>query len=61
MESNTFKRSVREAVEIQLRKPSLNTDNGFELANTLLFWPLRDPNESHVTLLNIHIYIVQLN
>ena len=32
-ESNTFKRRIREAIEIRLRKPSLNRDNGFELAN----------------------------
>ena len=31
-ESNTFKRRIREAIEIKLRKPSLNRDNGFELA-----------------------------
>ena len=42
-ESNTFKRRTREAIEIRLRKPSLNRDNGFELAtiyNTIL-GPLR--------------------
>ena len=42
-ESNTFKRRIREAIEIRLRKPSLNRDNGFELAsiyNTFL-GPLR--------------------
>ena len=32
-ESNTFKRRRREAIEIKLRKPSLNRDNGFELAS----------------------------
>jgi len=32
-ESNAFKRRIREAIEIRLRKPSLNRDNGFELAN----------------------------
>jgi len=32
-ESNTFKRRMREAIEIQLRKPSLNRDNDFKLAN----------------------------
>ena len=32
-ESNPFKRRIREAIEIRLRKPSLNIDNGFELAN----------------------------
>jgi len=32
-ESNTFKRRIRKAIEIRLRKPSLNRDNGFELAN----------------------------
>ena len=31
-ESNTFKRCIREAIEIRLRNPSLNRDNGFELA-----------------------------
>ena len=31
-ESNTFKRRIREAIEIRLRNPSLNRDNGFELA-----------------------------
>ena len=31
-ESNTFKRRIREAIEIKLRKPSLNRDNGCELA-----------------------------
>ena len=31
-ESNTFKRHIREAIEIKLRKPSLNRDNGFKLA-----------------------------
>ena len=29
----TLKRRVREAIEIKLRKPSLNRDNGFELAS----------------------------
>ena len=29
-ESNTFKRRIREAIEIKLCKPSLNRDNGFE-------------------------------
>ena len=33
MESNTFKRCTREAIKIRLRKPSVNRDNGFELAN----------------------------
>jgi len=32
-ESYTFKRRRREAIEIRLRKSSLNRDNGFELAN----------------------------
>jgi len=32
-ESNMFKRCTREAIEIRLRKPSVNRDNGFELAN----------------------------
>ena len=42
-ESNTFKRHVREAIEIRLRKPSLNRDNGFELANiyNTILGPLR--------------------
>ena len=31
-ENNTFKRRIREAIEIKLRKPFLNRDNGFELA-----------------------------
>ncbi len=31
-EINTFKRRVKEAIEIKLRKPLLNRDNGFELA-----------------------------
>ena len=31
-ESKTFKRRIREAIEIRLRNPSLNRDNGFELA-----------------------------
>ena len=38
-ESNTFKRRIREEIEIRLRKPSLNRDHGFELAkifNTIL-------------------------
>ena len=30
-ESNTFKRRIGEAIEIRLRNPSLNRDNGFEL------------------------------
>ena len=30
-ENNTFKRRIREAIEIKLSKPSLNRDNGFEL------------------------------
>jgi len=33
IESNTFKRRITEAIEIRLRKPSLNRDNVFELAN----------------------------
>ena len=32
-EINTFKRRIREAIEIKLCKPSLNRDNGFELAS----------------------------
>ena len=32
-ESNTFKRRIREAIEIQLRKTPLNRDNGFELVS----------------------------
>ena len=32
-ENNTFKRRIREAIEIKLSKPSLNRDNGFELAS----------------------------
>ena len=32
-ENNTFKSRIREAIEIRLRKPSLNRDNGFELAS----------------------------
>ena len=32
-ENNTFKRRIREAIEIRIRKPSLNRDNGFELAS----------------------------
>ena len=42
-ESNTFKRRIREAIEIRLRKPSLNRDNGFELANiyNTILGPLR--------------------
>ena len=31
IESNAFKRHIREAVAIRLRNPSLNRDNGFEL------------------------------
>ena len=31
-ESNTFKRRIREAIEIRLRNPSLNRDNSFEPA-----------------------------
>ena len=31
-ESNTFKRRIRDAIEIRLRNPSFNRDNGFELA-----------------------------
>ena len=30
---NTFKCRIREAIEIRLRKPSLNRDNGLELAS----------------------------
>ena len=42
-ESNTFKRRIREAIEIRLRKRSLNRDNGFELANiyNTILGPLR--------------------
>lgn len=32
-ENNTFKCRIREAIEIKLRKPSLNRDNGFELGS----------------------------
>ena len=32
-ENNTFKRRIREAIEIRLRKLSLNRDNDFELAS----------------------------
>ena len=32
-ENKTFKRRIREAIEIKLRKPSLNRDNGSELAS----------------------------
>ena len=32
-ERNTYKRRIREAIEIKLRKPSLNRDNGFKLAS----------------------------
>ena len=32
-ESNTFKRHIRDAIEIRSHKPSLNRDNGFELAS----------------------------
>ena len=32
-ENNTFKHRIREAIEIRIRKPSLNRDNGFELAS----------------------------
>ena len=31
-ESNTFKRRIKEAIEIRLRNPSLHRENGFELA-----------------------------
>ena len=31
--SNTFKRRIREVIENRLRKTSLNSDNGFDLAN----------------------------
>jgi len=42
-ESNAFKRRIREAIEIRLRKPSLNRDNVFELANifSTILGPLR--------------------
>ena len=48
-EGNTFKRRIREAIEIKLRKPSLNRDNGFELAriyDTILapLGPLYNPS-----------------
>ena len=48
-ENNTFKRRRREAIEIKLRKPSLNRDNGFELASiydTILapWGPLYNPS-----------------
>ena len=45
-EGNTFKRHTREAIEIRLPKPSLNRDNGFELANiyNTILGPL-DPYE----------------
>ena len=32
-EINTFKRPIREAIEVRLRNPSLDRDNGFELAS----------------------------
>ena len=32
-ENNTFKRRIREAIEIKLHKTSLNRENGFELAS----------------------------
>ncbi|XP_067029582.1 uncharacterized protein [Acropora muricata] len=32
-ENNAFKCRIREAIEIKLRKPSLNRDNGFELSS----------------------------
>jgi len=58
-ESNTFKRRIREAIEIRLRKSSLNRDNGFELANiyNTILGPLR-PLWSDITLRNIHISTV---
>ena len=58
-ESNTFKRRIREAMEIRLRKPSLNRDSGFELANiyNTILGPLR-PLWSDITLLNIIISTV---
>ena len=58
-ESNTFKCRIREAIEIRLRKYSLNRDNGFKLANiyNTILGPLR-PLWSDITLLNIHISIV---
>ena len=58
-ESNTFKRRIREAIEIRLRKPSLNRDNGFELANiyNTILGPLR-PLWSDITLRNINISTV---
>ena len=42
-ESNMLKRRIREAIEIRLQKPSLNRDNGFELANiyNTILGPLR--------------------
>ena len=49
-ESNTFKRCIREAIEIKLREPALNRDNGFELAriyDTILApsGPLYNPSQ----------------
>ena len=31
-EVNTFKRRIKEAIQIKLTKPALNRDNGYELA-----------------------------
>ena len=31
-ELNTFKRRIKEAIQIKLTKPALNRDNGYELA-----------------------------
>ena len=33
-EVNTFKRRIKEAIQIKLTKPALNRDNGYELAAT---------------------------
>ena len=32
IEINTFKRRIKEAIQIKLTKPALNRDNGYELA-----------------------------
>ena len=50
-------RRIREAIEIRLRNPSLNREDGFELASIYdtILAPLRD---HYITLLNSQICIV---
>ena len=54
IKSNTLKRHIKEVIEIRLRKPSLNRDNGFELTNLTAATPVW----LRRALVNIHIFIV---